>query len=63
MRAAALLIERKAHNLGSFYEMTYLVVLLGDIGLILGRTILDKMSSRMMFGCKSCEIRRCLRKN
>jgi hypothetical protein len=42
-RAAALLIERKAYNLPSFYEMTYLSILLGDVGLMLGRMLLDQV--------------------
>jgi hypothetical protein len=42
-RAGALLFERKAHDLPSFYEMTYLAVLLGDVGLMIGRMLLDRV--------------------
>lgn len=42
-RAAALLIERKAYDLPSFYEMTYLASLLGDVGLMIGRMLLDRI--------------------
>lgn len=42
-RAASLLFERKAYDLPSFYEMTYLAVLLGDVGLMIGRRLLDQV--------------------
>ena len=42
-RAAALLIERIAYDLPSFYEMMSLAVLLGDVGLMLGRMLLDRV--------------------
>lgn len=45
-RAATLLIERKAYNLPSFYEMTYLAVLFGDVGLMIGRMLLDQVRVR-----------------
>lgn len=42
-RTASLLIERKDFNLPSFYEMTYLSILLGDVGLMLGRMLIDRV--------------------
>lgn len=39
--AATLLIERKKFSLSSFYEMTFLACLIGDVGLKLGRILLD----------------------
>ena len=42
-KTAELLNERTRYSLGSFYEMTYLAVLLGDISLMIGRMLLDRV--------------------
>lgn len=42
-KTAGLLTERAGYSLGSFYEMTYLASLFGDISLMIGRTLLDRV--------------------